>query len=1142
MDCRSVSSANARYDAATRLGSDLTGAGTTPGLSIGGRVAIGFAIVLALLAGVGATGFWGMDRARGSISDLGRWGRETIRLIELNGSFDALRRNVVIYLRDDAEGVLPRVAELRDRIGESLRGIARDTTDPELRRSLTAIGADLANLEANLDVLVAKRGTRSRLIEAALSAVDEPLRAGLDQAIDRAMADGNFTLAAHLSAIETLALRLRIVAGRDLTGAEIRPSQDIQAAIEGMRDAIRRTRGLDSARPLTALLRGVDDQLGTFEFGFRGAMSSQAEVVLLDRDIYRPLAERIGSGLTAIRDGRIKGFDLLGDNSRHRIGRATFVSAGLGLAGLIAGLVLAWRIGRSIATPVRDMTAAMRRLAGGDHGIEIPARERRDELGAMAEAVQVFKTNATDMRRLMNEQARLASIVETSDDAIVSKSLDGTIVTWNAGAERLFGYAAAEMVGKSMTLLTPSDRAETEWRVLVRATSGETSGNYETVRLRKGGSPIAVQVAVSPIKDAGGWVIGVSDIARDVSRLKQTEQELRDREARIGAVLRTAIDGIVTIDQSGIVETFNPAAERIFGYAAAEVVGRNVKMLMPDPYTSEHDRYIENFRNSGKARIIGIGREVVGRRKDGSTFPLDLGVGEMRISDSVMFTGIVRDITERKQAERAKAEFVSTVSHELRTPLTSIKGSLGLVRSGVVGALPEKLTRMIEIAHNNSDRLMRLINDILDIEKIAAGKMEFHMRPIELSEFVEHAIEANRAYGSGRSIVLSLTETVPGAWIEGDQDRLMQVLANLLSNAAKFSPDRGTVEVAVRRHGAFHRILVTDHGPGIPEEFCSRIFQRFAQADSSDTRKMGGSGLGLSIARAIVERHGGAVGFETRLGKGSTFHIDLPARAVPSPDTSKAPAAPLTGPRVLVVEDDRDIATLLKMMLETDGLSADIAATAAEAKQRLRDATYAAMTLDLMLPDQDGIALMRELREAPATRDLPIVVVSAKAEDGAKRVATGEAMGVIDWMPKPIDQARLSAGVRKALSGGGGRKPVMLHVEDDDDICSIVATQVGELATVVPARTVAEARRLLSERRYDLVLLDLMLPDGYGEDLLPILATPIHKGTPVIVFSVRETRPDLAASIETILTKARTSNETLLASIRSAIAGRGKPG
>ena len=357
---------------------------------------------------------------------------------------------------------------------------------------------------------------------------------------------------------------------------------------------------------------------------------------------------------------------------------------------------------------------------------------------------------------------------------------------------------------------------------------------------------------------------------------------------RTRAIVETIVDGVITIDQHGLIDTVNPATEKIFGYSSEEMIGQNVSMLMPNPYRREHDGYIHNYLSTGNKKIIGIGREVRGLRKDGTLFPLELAISEMFINGQRMFTGIVRDISERKETEeklreaehrvheqRVKDEFIATVSHELRTPLTSIKASLEILKSNACDGVEGQADALIEIAHKNSERLLLLINDILDISKIESEKMGYRMTSIPLQEFLESAIRDNKSYGEKYQVEFTLGEVPDGIEIYADPDRMMQVMSNLMSNAAKFSPPKSKVEIYALRDGNRTRICIKDYGYGIPQEFHARIFDKFTQADSSDRRQMSGTGLGLNISKGIVEQHNGKLSFTSNQDKGSEFFIDL---------------------------------------------------------------------------------------------------------------------------------------------------------------------------------------------------------------------------------------------------------------------------
>ena len=352
---------------------------------------------------------------------------------------------------------------------------------------------------------------------------------------------------------------------------------------------------------------------------------------------------------------------------------------------------------------------------------------------------------------------------------------------------------------------------------------------------------------------------------------------LRVSEERANAVIENILDGIITLNEQGTIQTINPATERIFGFSKEELVGHNINMLMPEPYRSAHNGYLEKYRRTGQASIIGTGREVEGLRANGSVFPMSLQVVELWLGRERLFLGVVRDITVRKEVERMKSEFLSTVSHELRTPLTSIRGSLSLISSGALGTLPEQVASMVELAEDNSVRMTSLVNDLLDLAKLQSDQLVVEMQEVSLTKIVKDTIEENRPYANEYEVKFELIERVSQTFVNGDSLRLAQVLTNLLSNAAKFSPKKGIVKVELSRRDNEFVVSVSDMGAGVPNAFHDHIFDRFTQADSTDTRKKGGTGLGLNISKAIVEKHGGTIGFDSEEGSGSSFFFTLPA-------------------------------------------------------------------------------------------------------------------------------------------------------------------------------------------------------------------------------------------------------------------------
>lgn len=508
---------------------------------------------------------------------------------------------------------------------------------------------------------------------------------------------------------------------------------------------------------------------------------------------------------------------------------------------------------------------------------------------------------------------------------------------------------------------------------------------------------------------------------------------------------------------------------------------------------------------------------------------------EMRLvaSSESDVLAIVRDISERKKAERLKNEFVSIVSHELRTPLTSIRGSLSLIIGSMADSLSPRAKSLVEIAHKNSERLVSLVNDILDIDKIESGKMVFNLQPIELIPLLHHALDINRSYGDyyGVAFVLDGSLCSSSVKIHADAERLMQVITNLLSNAAKFSPRGSHVLVSVVCKDAHIRVSVTDQGPGIPDEFRSRIFQKFAQADSSDTRQKGGSGLGLSISKAIIERHGGEIDFEPGPQGGTTFYFDIPEWREDEITFDSVQRKP----RILICEDTPDLATMLSLMLTYSGFDTDIAYNTTQAKQFLATNQYAAMTLDLVMPGQTGIELIRELRAQERTRLLPIVVVSALAQQGREEMEGG-VFEVADWLDKPVNHDQLIVSIQRAISHRGcTEKPRILHVEDDTDVYQVVSSILQGVAESYLAKSLQEARALLERETFNLIILDLSLPDGSGLDLLPLLDSSSRQPIPVMIFSAREVGREAAHKVTRALVKSRTSNQELLNAIKLLI-------
>ncbi len=393
--------------------------------------------------------------------------------------------------------------------------------------------------------------------------------------------------------------------------------------------------------------------------------------------------------------------------------------------------------------------------------------------------------------------------------------------------------------------------------------------------------------AGAPLRSADGFVLGtfcvldkgprelsapqvamLEALARQASHLLELRRQagLAEHDAQLRAIFEEAQEAIVIAGEDGVIHRVNPAAERIFGHARGALEATSVRRLLGAPQDPP-----------GPGGLPPT-REALGLRADGATFPMELSVSAVQVGERRLFTAIIRDVSERKQVERLQAEFVATVSHELRTPLTAIRGALSLLTSG-----PERLQgdagHLAEIALGNADRLSRLVNDILDLEKVEKGRVVIKRTPLELSDVVRQSLVANQEYARQFEATLALVEDVPGLVVAGDADRIAQVLTNLVSNACKYTPKGERVEVALLKVNGLVRVTVRDKGPGVPQEFVPRLFQRFAQADTHEARGLGGTGLGLSIARAIVEELDGHIGYEPAPEGGSRFYFELPVLA-----------------------------------------------------------------------------------------------------------------------------------------------------------------------------------------------------------------------------------------------------------------------
>ena len=795
----------------------------------------------------------------------------------------------------------------------------------------------------------------------------------------------------------------------------------------------------------------------------------------------------------------------------------------------------------------------------------------------------------------------LARVVESSDDAIVSKDLNGTITSWNRAAERMFGYTAAEAVGRSIRMIIPSDRQSEEDMVLARIRSGEGVTHFETIRQRKDGTLIQIALTVSPIHDDHGRVIGASKIARDIS--DRTLAAVASR--RLAAVVESSDDAIITKNLNSIVTSWNRAAEQMFGYTAEEAIGKSIRMLIPEELQDEEDMVLGRIRAGEKIDHY----ETVRQRKDGSRLSISLTVSPIRneSGEVVGASKIARDITERSRllaaagehaanteklsevgavvastldreaiiqkvtdiatelthaefgaffynvshpetgdsymlytlsgapreafaqfphpratalfaptfhgegpvriddvkqdprhgrnapyygmpaghlpvrsylavpvkglggnvigglffghsqvavfthqherlaagvaawasvalenarlyedaqaANRTKDEFLAVLSHELRTPLNAIVGYARLLRAGILP--PDKAARGLETLERNATWLTQIVEDVLDVSRIVSGKIRLDVQPVDLPLIVDNAVATVQPAADAKGVSLQTIVDPHVGPVSGDPGRLQQVVWNLVSNAVKFTPKKGRVQVRLELVNSHVEIVVSDTGIGIGPDFLPYVFERFRQADSTTTRKAGGLGLGLAIVRHIVEMHGGTVDASSDgKDKGATFRVRLPLMIV-HPGALKTPRehprserreplsglADLQGIRVLAIDDEEDALTLLRAVLEAAGANVTTVGSPLNALERITEVKPHVLVIDLGMPAMDGFELITRIRNSndPAIRHLPAAALTAfaRSEDRTKALRSGFEM----HLAKPVDPGELVAAV-----------------------------------------------------------------------------------------------------------------------------------
>jgi two-component system sensor kinase FixL len=466
--------------------------------------------------------------------------------------------------------------------------------------------------------------------------------------------------------------------------------------------------------------------------------------------------------------------------------------------------------------------------------------------------------------------ALLSALLDSSDDAIVSTDVSGAIRIWSRGAERIFGYSADEMIGRSLSILMPGGTGAFT-PLLERLRSGERLNRIEAVRIAKDGRLVHVSILGTAVRDPQGEVVGAAAIVRDITEQKHSEVQRQTTDARWRAIIHSAVDAIVVIDARGRIETFNRSAERMFGYTEAEVLGQSVNMLMPSPYRDEHNSYLARYLTTGVHKIIGIGREVTGLRRDGTTFPVHLSVGEWRVGTERHFTGILHDLTPRVKLEEQMreqtalarlGEMAAVIAHEVKNPLAAVRGAIQVIG----GRLPAGSTDgpIVKEIVTRLDALNGLINDLL----LFARAPRPVLAPVSLPPLIGRTVELLSTDPTFAGHAVTVAGDAPT--IQADPELLKIVFQNLLINAAQASPAGIGIVVRLDADARACRVHVSDSGPGIPAEIRDKLFRPFV------TTRARGTGLGLSIARRLVEAQGGSIAVDSPPEGGTVIAVTLP--------------------------------------------------------------------------------------------------------------------------------------------------------------------------------------------------------------------------------------------------------------------------
>lgn len=716
--------------------------------------------------------------------------------------------------------------------------------------------------------------------------------------------------------------------------------------------------------------------------------------------------------------------------------------------------------------------------------------------------------NSADARKLtaVLDACPVAALV--LDDA-------GVVQYANAAAERLLGWGAAELAGK------PFPAGETAGQWAGAAGPGESS---LAVR-RSDGSPLRVRVdqAPWPVKSVKGVLLFLSADSAS-SNLPLTSG---DSDSRFGELLEVAPDAILEVDGDGRIVLLNAVTEKLFGYGREELLGESVDLLIPGNLRGRHLQHRERYFQHPGTRPMGSGLSLWAVRKDGTEFPVEISLSPGKVGESMRVVAIIRDVTERRRAEeqiksmhqrfteeltetnrqleqrnreveranRLKSEFMASMSHELRTPLHTVIGFAELLGEESQGPLNEKQKRYVRHIHRDSQHLLELINDILDLSRIEAGRLDLHSEEFGVRPAVEEVVSSIGALAGVKAIEVAV-QLAGQLMVFADRLRFKEVLMNLLSNAVKFTPNGGRVTVSAAGQGRFVEFAVSDTGIGIAPEEHQAIFDTFYQVGSTTKGVREGTGLGLTICQHLVEKQGGRIWVESALGRGSTFHFTLPVQGGAEQPAEPEPAPPL----VLVAEPDESSRELLISHLTMQGYRTETSLTAPDTLRLARELKPDAIALDLTLAT-GGWSTLQTLLRAPETAGIPVVVISSQDE-----TKSAIALGAAAYLVKPVKKEVFLDALRRHITPLPGHSTRVLAVDDDPECRQLLQEMLSNAGyTTLVAPGGREALEILARTQVDVAIIDLVMPEMNGFELiLRIKESPRLESLPVLVLTGRD--------------------------------------